>query len=235
MREPKRPTVLIVDEVPAIIRLLELELGIQGFDAVGCGVGVDAFRAVEELHPNVIVLELILPGISGLEMLREFKKRYDIPVLILTTLDSEADRAEAFDLGADDYVQKPFDPLELGRRVASLIHHDPLERRSFKSGDLSVDLTRQIARRGATVLSLTTNEWATLLALGTRAGETLTLTELGAMVGGEHTAMQTTVLWPIILRLRKSLEEDQEHPRIIIGTAEDGVRLGVKLLVENQR
>jgi two-component system response regulator MtrA len=221
-----RPKVLIVDEVPAIIRLLELELSIQGFVTAGCGIGEDTFRAIEEHNPNVILLELILPGANGLEMLREIKERYKTPVLVLTTLDSEADRAHAFDLGADDYVQKPFDPMELGIRVAQLINGPPLERRSIRAGDLFIDLTRQVARRGAAVLSLTTNEWAILLAMANRPDHKLVGADLGGMLGGDPSGMQPRMLTAMLHRMRQTLEEDPENPRVIVGDIEDGIRLG---------
>jgi DNA-binding response OmpR family regulator len=108
----ERPAVLVVDDEPAIIRLITLEMASQGFEVTGCAIGDATFRAIEELQPAAVLMEVMLPGLSGVKVLREIKERYDVPIILLTTASNEADRAYGLEMGADDYITKPFSPEE---------------------------------------------------------------------------------------------------------------------------
>jgi DNA-binding response OmpR family regulator len=233
MSNERQSTVLVINDVPAIIRLLELELQIgYGFVTAGCEVGDAAFEAIDRLQPDVIILELLLPGMNGLDMLADLKKRFEIPVLILTTSDSDADRVQAFELGADDFIRKPFEPAELGKRVAALAGREPARRRFVRFGDCEIDLTRQIARRGPTVLSLSTNEWAVLLALGTQPRVVMSANELAHRIGGAYSVAHVGEMQFIIERVRKSLEADPARPSVVLGDPDTGYMLDTDVLTE---
>jgi DNA-binding response OmpR family regulator len=225
MGDVKKPLVLIVDEIPSIIRLLELELSVQGFATAGCGIGEDAFDAIEELKPDAILLEIVLPGMNGLDMLVQLKQRYKLPVIMLTTMNSEADRALAFDLGADDFIQKPFDPQELGQRVAAVVDGHQSELRTIQHGDLSLDLTRRLARRNSEIVSLTTNEWAVLLALSLRPRQWVPVNELLVLVAGADSPVNRQLLLPVIARLRETLEANAATPQVLVGDLDVGYML----------
>jgi DNA-binding response OmpR family regulator len=169
---------------------------------------------------------VILPGINGLDMMATLKERYDIPVVFLTTQHSDADRALAFDLGAADFVAKPFDPFELGQRLAALVGGREVEERIIDVGDLRIDLTRQLARRSGGVISLSTNEWALLLSMAKRPGEVTSTEDLMSAIWGTNN--NPAQLSPLINRLRRSLEADPKNPTIILGDIENGFTLAVE-------
>ena len=173
----KQPLVLVVDDTPAVIRLLKLELSSHGIDVIGAGIGEETF-ARSRNRPDLLILEILLPGITGFEVLREVKRRYDIPVLFLTTIDSPADRELALELGADDYLTKPFRPDELTNRVNLLLHRPgrpPDEGVGMlDNGDVMIDINRRMIRRNGRLISVTTNEWALLLALATSLNAVIT-------------------------------------------------------------
>jgi DNA-binding response OmpR family regulator len=106
------------------------------------------------------------------------------------------------------------------------------DRRSLRSGDLLVDLTRKVVRRGQLVLSLTTNEWAILIALASRGGDTVAFQELAGIVAGEPADFHPSLLWPTIARMRRVLEEEPDAPQIIVGDPEQGLRLGIDVTTE---
>ena len=228
MTEQNGPMVLVVNDIPSVIRLLQLELGMQGFRVRGAQVGEGTFAAIEEERPDVILLEVLLPGINGLDMMQALSERYDIPVVFLTTEHGDADRALAYELGAADYVTKPFDPYELGQRLTALVKGGPPQERKIEVGDLRIDLTRQVARRTSGVISLSINEWALLMALALRPNELIATPDLLTDVWGDNGPELPQRLMPIITRLRRSLEEDPERPQLLTGDMETGFRLNVE-------
>lgn len=231
-RVPGRPKVLVIDDLPQIVRLLTLELSSQGFDVIGTNVGEQVLRAMEEHKPDIVLLEIILPGLSGYEVLRELKEHYpETPVVFLTTRASEADRIEGLEFGADDVIGKPFDPEDLALRLNTLLRPEeqaPFGRRSFHHGDLTIDLNRKIARRGRQPISLGTNEWALLYELAIRPGERIPSTEILRAIWDPQYAGETRFLEMWVRRLRQRLEVDPEHPQIIVGDVPSGFMLAVE-------
>jgi DNA-binding response OmpR family regulator len=220
-------SVLVVDEIPSLIRMMALELKMHGFSVTGCEAGEATFRAVEEMKPDVILLDVLLPGVGGIELMRELKRRYETPIVLITTGNRDADRALAFDLGAADYLVKPFDPYELGERIAAVVGGTKPEENVLHVGALSVDLSRHFARRQGRVISLSTNEWAILLGLAAEPGRTLSAEELIGLAWGGIPGIDMVFVEPLIGGLRKALEEDPAQPSLILGDMETGFRLNL--------
>jgi two-component system KDP operon response regulator KdpE len=227
MTGAKRPLVLVVDEIPAVIRMLQLELAIQGFDVAGVEVGEETLRAIEERKPAVVLLEVVLPGIKGYKVLEEIKRRSDVPVVFVTTQDNDADKAMAFELGAADFVTKPFDPEDIGLRIGAIVNQKPLTR-VLRSGDLTLDLARRLAWRGSRPVTLAMNEWALVFALADRPGAPVTAKELLVSVWGEDYTGEEPYLKVWIDRLRRTLELEPRNPKIVLGDLERGFRLEVE-------
>src|SRR5436309_2886982 len=132
----RRPRILVVDEIESIIRLLQLELDFQGFDVEGAPIGPGIFTYIEETRPDLILLEVILPGIDGFQFLEDLRQRTDVPVVFLTTSKNEADRAQAFEMGAVGYLNKPFEPDELGRSIAEFLGTLPSTPTIIRAGNI---------------------------------------------------------------------------------------------------
>jgi two-component system KDP operon response regulator KdpE len=223
--EDAPPVVLVVDDEPSVVRLIALELKASGYAVKSALVGGDAYRAIEAFRPAVVVLEVMLPGAKGFDVLVEIKRRFDVPVVFLTSQDNDADRAYALEIGADDYIRKPFVPHELSERLQLAMHRPagPRElRRVKRSGDLEVDLSRSMARRHDVVLSLTTNEWAILFVLASEANQCVASKTVLTEVFGEDYASDTTFLEAWMRRLRKKIELDPDSPEVIVGDARSG-------------
>jgi len=220
-------SVLVVDEIPSLIRLMALELKMHGFSVAGCEAGEGTFAAVEELNPDVILIDVLLPGVGGIELVRELKRRYETPIMLITTGNRDADRALAYDLGAADYIVKPFDPFELGQRVAAVAGGDKPEENILHTGDLTIDLSRHFARRHGRVISISSNEWAILLGLAAEPGRTLSAQELIELAWGGVPGIDQAFVEPLIDGLRNALEATPADPRLIVGDMVGGFRLNV--------
>jgi two-component system KDP operon response regulator KdpE len=226
----KRPLVLVVDDVPPVIRMMTLELQAEGFDVIGAKVGEDTYRTIEKYGPDVAVMEVMLPGISGFEVMAEVKRHYNVPVVFVTTRDRDGDRQHALELGADDYITKPFAPAELAARLRAVLpdpHAGP-RRDQLRAGDVEIDLGRRIVRRARREVPLTTNEWALLYALATHRhrAHPMPASDLLTAVWGADYAHETRYLEAWLRRLRDKLEEDPASPRLIVGDVENGYTLG---------
>lgn len=172
------PRVLVADEVPSVIRLLSLELKSEGFEVMGVEIDDNALEVVESWRPDVILLEIVLPNISGFELLPRLRERFPgIPVVMLTTQDTEQDRAYAFELGAADFISKPFDPQHLSARLKAVLALKDTGPTVLRLGELEIDISRLQVRRRKTAISLTSNEWTILLAL-LNSNRVLTIDEL---------------------------------------------------------
>lgn len=217
-RAPAR--VLVVDDDPTVSDVVRRYLERAGFDVDKAGDGPTALALAAERSPDLVVLDLMLPGMSGLEVCRRLRRSSDVPVVMLTALGEEADRVVGFETGADDYVTKPFSPRELALRVQSVLRRagrsDPgADMGPLADGDLSLDLlSRTAARRGAP-LALTVREFDLLAHFLRHPHRAFNRAELLQQVWGWNFGDQATVTVHV-RRLREKVEDDTQHPRRIV-------------------
>ena len=212
------PLVLAVDDEAGILRLIKLELTTQGFRVVTASSGEEALRMAEEQRPDIALLDIVMPEMTGLEVMRRLRERSSIPVILLTAKGSESDKVRGLELGADDYLAKPFSPDELSARVRAVL------RRSVGSssaenivhvGSVEVDLNRRLVKRSGKIVTLTRTEWMLLQHLAANVGKIMLNAELLSKVWGPEyrDGLQYLRVW--VSRLRRKLEDDPSKPRLI--------------------
>lgn len=221
---------LIVDDEPQIRRLLRLTLEASGYRVFDAATGQDGLVQAAHRRPDVILLDLGLPDLEGLVVLKRLREWSRIPVIILSVRDREDDKVAALDAGADDYVTKPFHTAELLARLrATLRHAQPQGIEAiFNAGDLTVDLSRRSVRKGGEEVKLTPIEYALLRLLVTHAGKVLTHRLLLTEVWGAKAIEQTHYLRVHIAHLREKLEANPSAPELIITEPAVGYRLVLK-------
>ena len=221
-----RPRILVVDDEPAIRRLLRTGLATQDFDIGEAADGTAALAAFDG-KPDLVILDLGLPGLNGLDLLRLIRERGDsTPVIILSSREDEAGKVRAFDLGADDYVTKPFGMNELIARVRAALRHALQaegEKPVFHADGLSVDLVRRIVKLDGADVKLSPKEYELLRALVQHAGKVLTHAFLLRTVWGATTDPQH--LRVFIRQLRGKIERTPEQPSFIVTELGVGYRL----------
>jgi two-component system KDP operon response regulator KdpE len=219
--------ILIVDDEPPIRRLLRTSLVSQGFQIVEAATGREALDEVGQARPDLIVLDLGLPDMQGQEVIRLLRGQgSSVPIVVLSSRTDETGKVEALDLGADDYVTKPFGTDELLARIRTALRHrlqQQGERPVFSSGDLSVDLVRRIVRVRDTEVKLSPKEYDILRMLVAHAGKVLTHRMLMSEVWGGETDIQYLRIY--VRQLRQKIEADPERPRHIITETGVGYRL----------
>ena len=218
---PKR--ILIVEDDPSISRGLQLNLRLEGFDPVAAAAGPEALRIVEEGGVDLVILDIMLPHLNGFEVCRRLRRSgHDLPIILLSAKNAEQDIVMGLELGADDYVTKPFRVAELLARVRAHLRRQPDAESLYTFSDVEVDLERQLVRRDGQVLELTQREFDLLALLVEREGKALTRdTILGAVWGRNYFGTDRTVD-NFITRLRQKL--DGRPPRHILAVRGVGYR-----------
>jgi len=214
--------ILVVDDEPDVVESVRLGFMLQwrDVDVLGAGEGEAALDLVEREHPDIVLLDVGLPGIDGYEVLRQIRAFSDVPVVMLTARDDAMDKVKGLELGADDYVTKPFNHLELMARVKAVLRRlempAPASRApSFKSGDLEVDFAKREARLEGVRLDLTPTEYKLLYHLVRNAGHTLQHGTLLAKVWGREYVDEVDYIRVYIRRLRDKLGDSADAPRYI--------------------
>jgi DNA-binding response OmpR family regulator len=223
--------VLVVDDDPKIVALVRTYLEREGYPVVTAGDGRAALAAVGAARPRLIVLDLMLPELDGLALMRIVRERSEVPIIILSARGSAADRVYGIHEGADDYLVKPFSPAELVVRVKAVLRRAerapgrPKDRGTIQHGDLAIDLDRLEVRRGDRIVALTAAEFRLLTALAQAEGRVLTrqvlLDALYGPVQGD--ALERTIDVHVG-RLRDKLGEDVDRPRYIATVRGAGYR-----------
>ena len=226
--------VLVVDDAAEVIEAVTVSFTLQWreTEVIGVDNGEAALDLVEREHPDVVLLDIAMPGMDGFETLREIRAFSDVPVIMLTAKDDVLDKVKGLELGADDYVTKPFDHLELLARVKALLRRldmpQPTSRApSFRSGDLEIDFAAQEVRLRSQPVPLTATEYKLLYHLVRNAGHVLRHETLLAKVWGREYVDEVDYLRVYIRRLRRKLEEDPERPRQILTERGLGYRFRV--------
>jgi two-component system alkaline phosphatase synthesis response regulator PhoP len=210
-----RSRVLVVDDNVRTQEAIVLYLRHAGYDVDVAATGPDALAAAAERQPDLIVLDLMLPGLSGLDVCRALRERTDVPIIMVTARTAEEDKLEGLRSGADDYVTKPFSPRELVARIATVLRRSHRGPRVIRAGDVEIDLTARAVRRGASGIAMTPAEFRLLEVLASSPGRAWTRTELGERAFGmEYDALDRTID-AHVMNLRRKLERDRANPELI--------------------
>jgi two-component system KDP operon response regulator KdpE len=221
-------TVLVVDDEPPIRRFLRSSLGAAGYHVVVAEDAAEATTMLATEKPDVIILDLGLPDRSGFDVIAEIRTRSPVPIIVLSARSDERSKVEALDLGADDYISKPFGMAELTARLRSSLRHAfqaQGELSTFVSGGLTVDLVRRLVTQGGREVELSPKEFELLKHLVMHAGKVLTHRHLLTQIWGPAQAEQVQYLRVFIRGLRQKLEPDPTRPSHILTELGVGYRL----------
>lgn len=220
--------ILVVDDEPAIRRTLRANLAARGYAVTVVETGEQAVQEAMARRPHLVILDLMLPGMSGLETCRALRAQSGVPILVLSARGEETTKVQALDLGADDYLTKPFGIDELLARVRALLRRStgtPGAGGTLRVGSLVLDVETRQARHDAVSLDLTAREFDILAFLMRHAGKVVTHRLLLKEVWGPEYDGETQYLRVFINRLRRKIEADPAHPRYILTEPGVGYRL----------
>ena len=217
--------ILVVDDDPRMLRLLRLNLERAGYRVATEGDGVAALDRVALERPDLILLDVMMPAMDGFTFLARLREFSAVPVILLTAKGEERDKVQGLDLGADDYLTKPFGPAELLARVRAVLRRKAQPGEATPSilsiGDLTIDLARRRVVRQGDEIRLTPTEYKLLRELATNRGKVLLHGELLARVWGPEYRDEVDYLWTYVRYLRQKIEPDPAHPRYLL--SEPGV------------
>ena len=221
----KKTKILIVDDEPQILRALRAGLLAHGYDVVSAADGEQALDQAATELPDAVILDINMPKLGGLEVCKSLREWSSVPIIVLSVRDAERDKVKALDLGADDYLTKPFGADELLARLRVALRHasraatppEPVVR----AGIVNIDLARHIVKRGEEEVRLTATEYKLLAYFATNAGRVLTHTQILDHVWGPGYQDETQNLRVYVSQLRRKLDPDSVQPQMI--TTEPGV------------
>ena len=205
-------TILVVDDEPQIAEIATDYLKLAGFDVIVANDGVRALEAVRDRHPDLVVLDLGLPKLDGLQVARTLRRQSDLPIVMLTARVEEDDRLHGFEIGADDYITKPFSPRELVARVRAVLRRSEKHDRdagtdTFPAADLIIDLTRMRVTRDGQAIDLTPTEFQLLATLARHAGRVFTRVQLIDAVRGSAAESFDRAIDSHIKNIRRKLRD----------------------------
>lgn len=213
--------ILIVDDEPRYLRLLEANLRTEGYEVVTAQDGLQALEAFSSQLIDLVLLDVMMPRMDGFAATQRIREFSNVPIIILTAKGEEQDRVRGLDLGADDYMVKPFSATELLARVRAVLRRaqiqmEPGQARFFTHGSLKIDFARAEASVSDTPISLSATEYRLLLQFAHNIGKIMTSEELLSIVWGPEYKSEKEILWVSIARLRQKLEEDAHSPKHIV-------------------
>lgn len=217
----KKGKILVVDDEASIRQIVEARLNMAGFDVVTAGDGEEALEIYRNERPDLIVLDIMMPRVDGLQVCREIRKQDSIPIIMLTAKGEIPDRINALEMGADDYVTKPFSPRELEARIKAVLRRTmiaPTKPATIEVEDIAIDLVkRQVFKNGEKV-KLTEMEFSLLELLALHPGKAFTRIEILQQVWGYRSNQysDTRVVDVHVSRLRSKLEKDVAEPELIL-------------------
>jgi DNA-binding response OmpR family regulator len=221
--------ILVVDDEKQIVEIVKAYLERDGYKVNTANDGNAALESVQKEQPDLIVLDLMLPEISGWDVCRTIRKDSNVPIIMLTARDDTTDKIVGLELGADDYVTKPFDPKELVSRVKAVLRRSEgktAASHKIDVGGLSIDIERRTVRRGDTGIELTSTEFDLLKVLAESPGRVYSRMQLLDKIQGEAYEGYERTIDSHIKNLRKKIESDPNHPKYIITVHGAGYKLG---------
>ena len=224
---PKPPTIaLVIDDEPQIRRLLRVTLEANGYGVIDAATGQDGIVQAAQGRPEIILLDLGLPDLEGVEVLQRIREWSQVPVIILSVRDREQEKIAALDAGADDFVTKPFSSGELLARLRTTLRRSQPQPAGaiYQAGKIEVDLAGRVVRKAGAEVKLTPTEYALLRLLIIHAGKVMTHRQLLAEVWGPNAVEQTHYLRVHIAHLREKLEDDAARPKFIMTEPAVGYR-----------
>jgi two-component system KDP operon response regulator KdpE len=226
MTRPSR--ILLVDDETAIQRAVGPLLRSRGFDVDIAGTGAEALKMFADQPPDLVVLDLGLPDLEGTEVCRRIRAASKVPIIVLSARGAETDKVNALDLGADDYVSKPFGPEELLARIRVALRRvaseEDMETGQFRAGDLTIDYDRRRVLRHETEIRLTPKEFELLSLLAHNHDRVLTHRSILKAIWGPNAVEQTEHLWTLVAQLRKKIEPDPANPQYLMSEPWVGYR-----------
>jgi len=212
-------SILVVDDEKRIVEIVRAYLEREGYRVTAAYEGDTALEMARREHPDLVVLDLMLPGVSGWDICRALRKESNVPIIMLTARDDVTDRVVGLELGADDYVTKPFEPKELVSRVKAVLRRSGAARPSsavLRVGDLSIDVEKRLVFRGDEAIELTPTEFDLLRVLAEHPGRVYTRMQLLDSVQGDAFEGYERTMDSHVKNLRRKVEPDPEHPSRII-------------------
>jgi len=222
-----RGRVLVVDDDAALAEMLGIVLRTEGFDSRVCPSGDKALAAFRDYRPDVVLLDLMLPGKDGIDVCKEIRAESGVPIVMLTAKSDTVDVVVGLESGADDYVAKPFKPKELLARIRARVRkYDAVAPESLQIGDLDIDVAGHQVTRGDHAIPLTPLEFDLLVCLARKPWQVFTREVLLEQVWGYRHAADTRLVNVHVQRLRSKIEHDPENPEIVVTVRGVGYKAG---------
>jgi two-component system, OmpR family, KDP operon response regulator KdpE len=225
----KKTSVLVVDDEPAILKFVSSSMRVRGYDVILASNGQDALRLAEENNPELVILDIMMPKLDGFEVCRRLREWSQVPIIMLSARGEEQDKVKCLDLGADDYVTKPFGTDELMARVRAVIRrtsgaNDLTSPSSFANGELKINFSQRQVMVSGKEVKLTPTEYNLLRELVLNAGKVLTHSHILKKVWGAEYGDEKVYLHVFIGRLRKKIESDPANPAFIVSVPAVGYK-----------
>ena len=219
--------ILVVDDEPRFTRLVEANLLTEGFEVLKAKNGQEAVEMTAKEKPELVLLDVMMPEMDGFQACERIREFSTVPIIMLTAKGEEDQQVRGLNLGADDYIVKPFSASELLARVHAVLRRAQRNVQEFSGGifshgDLQIDFARAEVKKGGQPISLSATEYRLLLQFARNASKTLTAEQLLQNVWGPEYSEEKEILWVSISRLRQKLEQDPKNPKLIVTRSGEG-------------
>lgn len=213
--------ILVVDDEPLYLRLLKVNLEAEGYEVITAYNGEEALETLSQIKPDLIILDVMMPKLDGITTCVRIRQFSNVPIILLTALGEEQDRVNGLNIGADDYVVKPFSATELVARVRAVLRRvknvpESIEARLFTHGNLRIDIAKAEVWKEDKQIYLSATEYKLLIFFAHHVGQVLTAEELLEATWGSSYKDEKEILWVSIARLRQKLEENPHSPEHIV-------------------